>query len=81
MGQMGQMDGTNGRLRGKTSKWYKWTNGTNGGQMEDKWMDKWTKWSISINLARMGQMGERILYIRSHLSHFQMPEKAVPSGD
>lgn len=49
--------------------------------MEDKWTDKWTKWSISINLARMGQMGERILYIRSHLSRFQMPEKEWGSGD
>lgn len=42
--------------------------------MEDKWTDKWTKDVKSIDLARMGQMGERILNIRSHLSRFQMPE-------
>lgn len=64
------MDGSEGKRENGTNG----TNGTNGGQMEDKWKDKWTKWSISINLARMGQMGERILNIRSHLSHFQMPE-------
>jgi hypothetical protein len=71
MDKWGQMDGTNGETEGK--QW----NGTNGqmGQMEDKWTDKWTKWLISINLARTGQMGERILYIRSHLFRFQMPEK------
>jgi hypothetical protein len=71
---MGTNGRTNGRIIGKTRKWDKWTNGTNGGQMVDKWWDKWTKWWISIDLARMGQMGERILNIRSHLSRFQMPE-------
>jgi hypothetical protein len=75
------MDGTNGETEGKQRNGTNGTNGTNGGQMEDKWTDKWTKWSISINLARMGQMGERILYIRSHLSRFQMPEKEWGSGD
>jgi hypothetical protein len=49
--------------------------------MEDKWKDKWTKWWISIDLARMGQMGERILNIRSHLSRFQMPRTGESSGN
>ena len=51
---------TNGRMRGKIAKWDKWTNGTNGGQMEDKWTDKWRKYGKGTDLAGMGQMGERM---------------------